>query len=76
MKHKAKCNAWVRKYLKVMRKHIVTAFEMGYEDGTTGKERQAPPFPETTKSGTLVYGVTVFAQEMYNKGFELGEEEK
>ena len=74
MRHKTKSNAWVRKYLKVMRKHIVTAFEMGYEDGATGKERQAPPFPEEIRPGNPAYGVAVFAQEMYNKGFELGEE--
>ena len=74
MKHRDKCNAWMRKYLKTMRKHIVAAFKMGYEDGATGKERQAPPFPEEIRPGNPAYGVAVFAQEMYNKGFELGEE--
>lgn len=46
MTHRAKCNVWMRKYLKAMNKNFVIAFGMGYEDGAAGKERQAPPFPE------------------------------
>lgn len=76
MKHKAKCNAWMRKYLKVMRRNVMAGFEMGYDDGAAGKERQAPPFPETTRPGTLVYGVTVLAQEAYNRGYTFGRREQ
>lgn len=52
----------------------MTAFHMGYADGTAGNERQSPPFPEEAKPGTLVYAATLFAQEMYNKGFKIGKE--
>lgn len=74
MKRKGKCKAWMRKYMKIMCGHIMTAFEAGYDDGAAGKERQAPPFPEATLPGTLAYGVTVFAQEAYNKGYAFGED--
>ena len=33
MTHRAKCNVWMRKYLKAMNKNFVIAFGMGYEDG-------------------------------------------
>ena len=48
----------------------------GVSDGiwTAGNERQSPPFPEEAKPGTLVYAATLFAQEMYNKGFKIGKE--
>ena len=75
MTHRAKCNVWMRKYLKAMNKNFVIAFGMGYEDGAAGKERQAPPFPEAAQSGTLVYAATLFAQEAYNKGYSFGKEE-
>ena len=86
MTHRAKCNVWMRKYLKAMNKNFVIAFGMGYEDGAAGKERQAPPFPvcnwpatcppfpEAAQSGTLVYAATLFAQEAYNKGYIFGKE--
>lgn len=67
-------NTWARKYLKTMCKNFMTAFQMGYADGTAGNERQSPPFPEEEKPGTLVYAATLFAQEMYNKGFKIGKE--
>lgn len=67
-------NTWARKYLKTMCKNFMTAFQMGYADGTAGNERQSPPFPEEAKPGTLVYAATLFAQEMYNKGFKIGKE--
>lgn len=67
-------NTWARKYLKTMCKNFMTAFQMGYADGTSGNERQSPPFPEETKPGTLVYAATLFTQEMYNKGFKIGKE--
>ena len=68
-------NTWARKYLKTMCKNFMTAFQMGYADGTAGNERQAPPFPEVAQSGTLVYAATLFAQEAYNKGYSFGKEE-
>ena len=37
MTHRAKCNVWMRKYLKAMNKNFVIAFGMGYEDGAAGK---------------------------------------
>lgn len=67
-------NTWARKYLKTMCKNFMTAFQMGYADGTAGNERQSPPFPEEAKPGTLVYAATLLAQEMYNKGFKIGKE--
>lgn len=67
-------NTWARKYLKTMCKNFMTAFQMGYADGTAGNERQSPPFPEEATPGTLVYAATLFAQEMYNKGFKIGKE--
>lgn len=67
-------NTWARKYLKTMCKNFMTAFQMGYADGTAGNERQSPPFPEEAKPGTLVCAATLFAQEMYNKGFKIGKE--
>lgn len=42
-------NTWARKYLKTMCKNFMTAFQMGYADGTAGNERQSPPFPEEAK---------------------------
>ena len=74
MKHKAKSKAWARKYLKVMSSNVLTAFDMGYEDGATGRPRQAPPFPEEIQPGTPAYGVVVFAQTMYDKGYTFGKE--
>ena len=47
---------------------------MGYEDGAAGKPRQAPPFPEEIQPGTPAYGVVVFAQTMYDKGYTFGKE--
>lgn len=67
-------NTWARIYLKTMCKNFMTAFQMGYADGTAGNERQSPPFPEEAKPGTLVYAAMLFAQEMYNKGFKIGKE--
>lgn len=52
-------NTWARKYLKTMCKNFMTAFQMGYADGTAGNERQSPPFPEEAKPGTLVYAATL-----------------
>ena len=75
MKHKTRSKAWARRYLKIMNRNILIAFDMGYEDGAAGKERQAPPFPEVAQSGTLVYAATLFAQEAYNKGYSFGKEE-
>lgn len=43
MKHKAKSKAWARKYVKVMGRNVLAAFDMGYEDGAAGKQRQAAP---------------------------------
>ena len=65
-------NAWARKYLKTMCKNFMTAFQMGHADGVAGNERQSHPFPEEVKSGTLVYAAMTFAQEMYNRGYDLG----
>ena len=75
MKHKTRSKAWARRYLKVMNRNILIAFDMGYEDGAAGKPRQAPPFPEEIRPGTLAYGVVVFAQTMYDKGYSFGKEE-
>lgn len=74
MKHKTKSKAWARKYLKVMSRNVLIAFDAGYEDGATGKRRQAPPFPAAAQPGTPVYGVLVFAQAMYDKGYSFGKE--
>ena len=74
MKHKVKCNAWMWKYIKAMNKNFAIAFDLGYEDGAAGKKRQAPPFPKTSRPGTLVYAATLFAQEAYNKGYTFGKE--
>lgn len=74
MTHKAKCIVLVRRYLKNMNRHFAAAFGMGYEDGAAGKKQQAPPFPETTQPGTLVYAATLFAQMLYNKGYDQGKE--
>lgn len=38
-KHKS----WARKYVKVMGRNVLAAFDMGYEDGAAGKQRQAAP---------------------------------
>lgn len=75
MKHKTRSKAWARRYLKIMNRNILIAFDMGYEDGAAGKERQAPPFPEEIQLGTPAYGVVVFAQTMYDKGYSFGKEE-
>ncbi len=75
MKHKTRSKAWARRYLKVMNRNILIAFDMGYEDGAAGKPRQAPPFPEEIQPGTPAYGVGVFAQTMYDKGYSFGKEE-
>lgn len=74
MKHKAKSKAWARKYVKVMGRNVLAAFDMGYEDGAAGKQRQAPPFPEEIQPETPAYGVVVFAQTMYDKGYTFGKE--
>ncbi len=74
MTHRAKCNVWMRKYLKAMNKNFVIAFGMGYEDGAAGKQRQAPPFPEEIQPGTPAYGAVVFAQTMYDRGYTFGKE--
>ena len=74
MKHKAKSKAWARKYLKVMSRNVLTAFDTGYEAGAAGKPRQAPPFLEEIQPGTPAYGVVVFAQTMYDKGYTFGKE--
>lgn len=74
MKHKTRSKAWAHRYLKVMNRNILSAFDMGYEDGAAGKRRQAPPFPEEIQPGTLAYGVVVFAQTMYDKGYTFGKE--
>ena len=74
MKHKTRSKAWARRYLKVMNRNIQSAFDMGYEDGAAGKRRQAPPFPEEIQPGTPAYGVVVFAQTMYDKGYTFGKE--
>ena len=74
MKHKTKSKAWARKYLKVMSRNVLIAFDAGYEDGATGKRRQAPPFPAAAQPGTPVYGVLVFSQAMYDKGYSFGKE--
>ena len=73
MKHKTRSKAWARRYLKVMNRNILSAFDMGYEDGAAGKPRQAPPFPEEIQPGTPAYGVVVFAQTMYDKGYTFGK---
>lgn len=75
MKHKTRSKAWARRYLKVMNRNILIAFDMGYEDGAAGKPRQVPPFPEEIQQGTPAYGVVVFAQTMYDKGYSFGKEE-
>ena len=69
MKHKTRSKAWARRYLKVMNRNILSAFDMGYEDGAAGK-----PFPEEIQPGTPAYGVVVFAQTMYDKGYTFGKE--
>lgn len=74
MKHKTKSKTWARRYLKVMNRNILSAFDMGYEDGTAGKQRQAPPFPGEIQPGTPAYGVAVFAQTMYDRGYTFGKE--
>ena len=74
MKHKAKSKAWARRYIKVMSRNVLTAFNAGYEDGATGKLRQAPPFPEEIQPGTPAYGAVVFAQTMYDRGYTFGKE--
>lgn len=74
MKHKTRSKTWARRYLKVMNRNILSAFDMGYEDGTAGKQRHAPPFPEEIQSGTPAYGVAVFAQTMYDRGYTFGKE--
>ena len=74
MKHKAKSKAWARRYLKVMDGNVLCSFDMGYEDGAAGKQRQAPPFPAEAQPGTPAYGVLVFAQAMYNNGYTFGKE--
>ena len=74
MKHKTRSKTWARRYLKVMNRNILSAFDMGYEDGTTGKQQQAPPFPEEIQPGTPAYGVAVFAQTMYDRGYTFGKE--
>ena len=66
-------NTWARKYLKTMCKNFMTAFQMGCADGAAGNERQSPPFPEEVKPGTLIYAATLFAQEMYNRGYQFGK---
>lgn len=76
MKHKTRCIRWARKYLRGMDKNIMTAFSMGYDDGAAGLDQQSPPFPETTCPGTLVYAVTLYAKEMYDKGYEAGTKVK
>ena len=74
MKHKTRSKAWARRYLKVMNRNILSAFDMGYEDGAAGKQRQAPPFPEEIQPGTPAYGAVVFAQTMYDRGYTFGKE--
>lgn len=43
MTHRAKCNVWMRKYLKAMNKNFVIAFGMGYEDGLLEKSGRPRP---------------------------------
>ena len=74
MKHKTRSKTWARRYLKVMNRNILSAFDMGYEDGTAGKQRQSPPFPEEIQPGTPAYGVAVFAQTMSDRGYTFGKE--
>ena len=74
MKHKTKSKSWARKYVKVMGRNVLAAFDMGYEDGAAGKQRQAPAFPAAAQPGTPVYGVLVFSQAMYDKGYSFGKE--
>ena len=74
MKHKTRSKAWARRYLKVMNRNILITFDMGYEDGAAGKPQQAPPFPEEIQPETPAYGVVVFAQTMYDKGYTFEKE--
>ena len=66
-KHKS----WARKYVKVMGRNVLAAFDMGYEDGAAGKQRQAPAFPAAAQPGTPVYGVWVFRKQCMTRGTPL-----
>lgn len=54
MKHKTRSKAWARRYLKVMNRNILSAFDMGYEDGAAGTPRQAPPSRKKYSRGHLL----------------------
>lgn len=68
---------WIKRYLKVMDRNIMTAFMMGFDDAASGRERQETSYQDTTP-GTMLHAVTQYAAAAYDKGYSMakGDDEK
>lgn len=75
--YRAQGKLWIKRYLKVMDRNIMTAFMMGFDDAASGRERQETPYQDTTP-GTMLHAVTQYAAAAYNKGYSMarGDGEK